>query len=72
MIIYEALYNPCIHESGCVTISVHKTLKGAYNAMKIHRMVEWEQYLGFSKKYRNRIKFGEHKWWGVGRIKLEE
>ena len=39
-IIYEALYNPCIHESGAIAISLHRTLKGAKKAVRTHKAGE--------------------------------
>lgn len=42
--VYEAAYNPCIHESVYGTISLHRTRRGADMAMEFHkaeRLKEW-------------------------------
>jgi hypothetical protein len=44
--IYKFLYNPSICESGYITISIHKSRKGAEMAMEFHKnekLKEWEQ-----------------------------
>lgn len=46
MKIYRALYCPCIHESAYATLSTHKTLEGAVEAVEIHKAAirkEWEE-----------------------------
>ena len=35
--IYAAIFNPMIHESGFVTLSIHKTRRGAEMAMEFHK-----------------------------------
>ena len=45
--LYAFLYNPMIEESGYITISIHKTKKGAEMAMKSHiakEKKEWERH----------------------------
>ncbi len=47
MIVYEFLYNGCIHESSYCTMSLHKTREGAEKALNDHRNIEfaaWEEY----------------------------
>ena len=47
MIVYQFLYNDCIHESSYATISLHKTKEGAEKALNEHRNFEfeaWEEY----------------------------
>lgn len=46
LILFEALYNECYHESSYTTISLHRTRKGAETAIEWHkaeRQKEWEQ-----------------------------
>ena len=43
-IIYQALYNPCIHESGAIAISLHRTLEGAEKAVEAHKIIEREYW----------------------------
>lgn len=35
--LYAFLYNPMIHESGYITVSIHKTREGAEKAMEWHK-----------------------------------
>lgn len=44
MIIYEATYCDCIHESAYATISVHRTREGAEKAIAEHKWKEEAQY----------------------------
>jgi len=39
--VYAFQYNPCIYESGYCTISLHKTCKGAYQAMRTFILREY-------------------------------
>lgn len=41
LILYKVLYCSCIFESGYSTVSLHRTKKGAYKAMRKHIMDEW-------------------------------
>ena len=72
--IYEFRYTDCIYESGYYTISVHKTLKGAYKAMRkflTNSYMEW---------YNERITYGKYNFdsfvgtqsWKISKTKLEE
>ena len=48
--VYEVLYNPNCAESVSATVSIHKTLEGAENAMEAHRNLvksEYEKVMGF-------------------------
>mgnify|MGYP006898468757 CR=1 FL=1 len=69
--IYEFLYNPCIYESGYITISLHITKEGAIKAMKAHKAKEKRKFnkLFTADKladpaYQN-IKFGMHEDWKI-------
>lgn len=44
MKLYQFLYCPCIHESAYGTMSIHATAKGAYGAMKQHRLQVFEEW----------------------------
>lgn len=70
MKIYEALYNPCIHESGYVTISLHLSPEGAQKAIDDHKK---EKYLKFIEIYPLNdapFKFGDHEGWGVSETEV--
>lgn len=40
MKIYQALYNPMVHESAYATLSIHKTREGAEKAIQEHKDIE--------------------------------
>ena len=45
--IYMALYCPSIHESGYITLSLHKTIEGANTAIEKHKAIskiEWLEW----------------------------
>ena len=45
--IYMALYCPSIHESGYITLSLHKTIEGANTAIEEHKAIariEWLEW----------------------------
>jgi hypothetical protein len=79
MKIYLAKYCPCIHESSYLTISTHRSLEGADEAVEAHKAEvykEWEEYNNsciesdpeFYSKYPN--KFGEHEDWYISESEL--
>ena len=75
MKIYEALYNPCVHESGDVTISIHKTKKGALEAIKKHKAKKKKEFDKLWNKKEDKpllkyIKFGQHEGWGITETEL--
>jgi len=76
MILYQFLYCPCICESEYCTISIHKTPKGAYTAMRkdiLKRYNEWFEWrLKYGKKHFKGRKFDEFKSRTIGKIKLEQ
>ncbi len=68
--VYEVLFNPCIHESAPSTISVHRTKKGAYKALRtflFEKYYEWYNSAG-----RKHSKWSYNEWWGIGEIELKE
>lgn len=55
--LYQALYNSFIYESGYSTISIHRTRKGAKEALRLHKAnvkTDWERSIKWHKK--NKIK----------------
>jgi len=72
LFVYEFLYNSDCCECAALTISIHKTKKGAEMAMEFHKnekLKEWEaeckKYLS-SKEY----PFDFDQWWGVRECEL--
>ena len=43
--IYQALYCPMIHESGYITLSLHKTKEGAEQAIENHKQSIKEEWI---------------------------
>lgn len=77
MTIYEFLYNSCTCESSAETMSLHKTLKGAYKAMRKHRwdacVEHREEQLTWGEGLIGRFWFYDSfKWWGIRKADLVE
>lgn len=53
MKIFRFHFNSCTFESSYETISIHKTKKGAYKAMKTHKVDEYTSW------YNDRLIFGK-------------
>lgn len=73
-VVYEARYNPCIHESGFVTMSIHHTRKGAEMAIAFdrdEREKEWKECFPTVEDYCLHP-FGEHEAWDVKETQIEE
>ena len=83
-IIYEAAYNDCIYESSMSVISLHKTRKGAEEAMMRHKRQEQLSWEEGEKLLREEINddadyeilkgspFDTHKAWGVFEYELKD
>jgi hypothetical protein len=75
MKLWEALYNPMIHESGFVTISIHLTKRGAQKAIERDKQREYEEWLEEYKWIPNdqsfNITWDKFKIWKVQPIKLK-
>ena len=56
MKIYEALYNPMIHESGYITISSHTTKQGARNALAKYIWEKRKEHYSIYKSHGGTIK----------------
>lgn len=81
MRIFRVLFNPFIHESGSVTLSIHRTREGALKAMTKHqeetkqRHEEHVKYMKDHDLYDSELY--EHPWdadkeWSVNEIELED
>lgn len=71
--VFEFLYTDCIHESAMATMSLHRTKKGAYKAMRKFietKYAEWrEDGIKYGKQY---FKFGNHCAWCIKPITLND
>jgi len=76
MIIYLASYLECIHDGNWMTISPHKTKKGAVIAMEFHKnecRKEYDEMIEFCKKENvSCSRFGETERWDVFETELLE
>lgn len=74
--VYLFLYNPCIWESSFATISIHRTKKGAYQAMRKHKLKCYEEYrkreIYFKRDRFFTDKFGADESWIIEKQKIEE
>ena len=51
--VYTVSYNPCVYESGLMTLSLHRTKKGAYLALKKLLFDKHEQWIEGPKRMRD-------------------
>lgn len=77
MQIYEFLYNPCLSESGWVTISIHKTREGAQKTLEEHKTKEKESFNKMIEndediEHWNEYPYDFDKDWNVREIELKD
>lgn len=87
MKLYQALYNPMIHESCAGTISLHETEEGAEKAVEEHKMKtrkDWENRKENCRKRETKEMFdmlhddddpdewANFQWWGIGEVEIKE
>ena len=77
MKVFEFVYTECIHESGCVTQSIHKTRKGAEMALTFHKGAlkkEWDEDAPERQKdpWTRGWVFGEHEHWAIRETEVQE
>jgi hypothetical protein len=74
--VYEFLYTDNIHESAMATMSLHRTKKGAYKAMRAFlesKYAEWYDERILKGKDKDWVdKFGLHCAWAIQPIMLYE
>ena len=74
MKIYEALYNPMIHESASATLSIHKTLKGAEMAIEFNKnetQREWAETIQ-NNPAMEESEWNFCRWWGIREVELQD
>lgn len=78
MKVYSVLYCPCVFESGYVTLSIHKSAKGAYNKFRELLLKEYNEYRemeDFRKKegkHGYRFKFLENSKFKISKTDLRQ
>ena len=70
MIIYLASYLPCIYEGNWMTLSLHRTKKGAEMSVEFHKDIKRKEHKDHEKWCKETkmpciIKFGDWEKWGV-------
>ena len=71
--VYSFQYTYCIYESAFATISLHKTAKGAYNAMKKHILKEYKDWREEGIRYgKQTFKHGQYEDWRIVAIPILE
>lgn len=68
--LYAFLYNPMIHESGYITVSIHRTREGAEKAMERHKKEHIEQILKECGKYDE--EWDSYRNWKVEEITIKD
>lgn len=68
--VYVFEYNPCIHESGWITMSAHFSKINAYKAMRQHKIESFNEWRSRSRYFRKTIKFGIHENWTIGVLQI--
>ena len=69
--VYEFLYNDCIHESSYATISLHYSKEGAEKAMNDHKQKKLDEFNEMYELINDfDFKFGEHEGWRVNLIEI--
>ncbi len=71
MKVYEFAYSDCIHSSGCVTMSIHSTRKGAEMALAFHKEDARREYLEmYGVEEREYTKFGDMEHWIISETEV--
>jgi len=69
--VYEFIYNSCVYESSARTMSIHKSISGAYKAMKTHRLKTYNEWRKQSREWRKPWLDTHDQHWGILKTKLE-
>ncbi|MCF0059951.1 hypothetical protein MUK70_11930 [Dyadobacter chenwenxiniae] len=70
--IYIFYYNDCIFESAPFAVSLHYTKKGAYQAMRKHRIKCYNEYMEiFDKEFRRDWRDDFGKAWFIGEKEIK-
>jgi hypothetical protein len=72
MTVYQFLYCDNTWESGFITISLHFSKEGAYNAMRTYLLNGYnEWYSGSTKNFRKSCRFGKYQAWKINPIQIQ-
>ncbi len=76
MILYQFRYLYCIYEGSWNTVSIHKTKKGAYMAMRkflLDRYQDWDKVrraIGYTRTDTDKV--SHHDLWNIKSIELKD
>lgn len=70
MKVFEFRYTDCIYESAAATMSIHFSKKGAWEAMKKHKLEVHEEWLQHGRYYRNSFKSTFAKAWFISETEI--
>lgn len=65
MKVFEFCYTDCIYESAAGTVSIHFSKKGAYDAMKKHKLELYNDWMNKERYYKKRFKPDFAKGWYI-------
>lgn len=65
MKVFEFLYTSCVYESAAATISIHLSKKGAWDAMKKHKLEQHNKWRVRSNNYRKSFKWNFAQGWFI-------
>jgi len=86
--VYEAIYNPMIYESAGMTISIHRTRRGAEDAIRKHKAEKRKEFdedmkwrredikktltEELQREYLKQFKFSKFESWGIIKIEIQD
>ena len=70
--VYCFKINPCVYESGPITLSIHKTKIGAYMVMNQNLRDRYEEWFNTPKKYRETLPMERDERWFIEKEKLKD
>lgn len=70
--VYKFDYCSDVFESSFKTVSVHKSIRGAYKAMKQHRLMKFNEWMKYSNCLRKAYKDTHDRAWRISKTELLE
>ncbi len=72
--VFEATYNPMVHESGDITLSIHRTREGAEKAIEDHKAIQKKEYDDLYKNDPDMVpgKWDDFQYWEVIETELKD
>jgi len=70
MIVYQALYNPMVWESGYITLSIHLSKEGAEKSIALHKENKKKEFESLYEGEEPPYKFGSFEDWSVSELQI--